>query len=272
MHTSDTGYSSPCGNTPMSGSPKPARNPLPGGGTATSASRWPSAREIVYTRKTGWRRVTADEDSFRVAVKWSWSEGEFERPGEEPAGGRQIPFLGYQYVDDLTELIDRPIQIDPPSGDFHIGLVGEPAGSETRCGVLTAFLACCLVMDHRRMRLFSILYQLVRCLLGLAVVLVRRDLSKDVELLVLRHCLHRVADPASRRHRSRTTPVRSDLETVPHQPSQGRPGRGLLHVDTILLRRIYVLIAVEHGSRRVHLVGVSAHPTGAWTPKPPATS
>ena len=36
-------------------------------------------------------------------------------------------------------------------------------------------------------------------------------------------------------------------------------------MDPILLRRIYVLIAVEHGSRRVHLVGVSAHPTGAWT-------
>jgi hypothetical protein len=41
-------------------------------------------------------------------------------------------------------------------------------------------------MDHRRM-LLSILYQLMRCLLGLTAVLVRRDLSKDAELLVLRH-------------------------------------------------------------------------------------
>jgi putative transposase len=32
-----------------------------------------------------------------------------------------------------------------------------------------------------------------------------------------------------------------------------------------LLRRIYALIAVEHGSRRAHLIGVTAHPTGAWT-------
>jgi putative transposase len=33
----------------------------------------------------------------------------------------------------------------------------------------------------------SISYQLLRCLLGLVTVLVRRDLSKDVERLVLRH-------------------------------------------------------------------------------------
>jgi transposase InsO family protein len=39
----------------------------------------------------------------------------------------------------------------------------------------------------------------------------------------------------------------------------------LLHVDTVLLKRIYALIAVEHGSRRTHLIGVAAHPTGAWT-------
>jgi transposase InsO family protein len=38
-----------------------------------------------------------------------------------------------------------------------------------------------------------------------------------------------------------------------------------LHVDTVLFRRIYALIVVEHGCRRVHLAGVTAHPTGAWT-------
>jgi hypothetical protein len=38
-----------------------------------------------------------------------------------------------------------------------------------------------------------------------------------------------------------------------------------LHVDTVFLTRIYALIAVEHGSRRTHLIGLSTHPTGAWT-------
>src|SRR5438067_4682811 len=37
------------------------------------------------------------------------------------------------------------------------------------------------------MPLLSISYRLLRCLLGLTAVLVRRDLSKDAELLVLRH-------------------------------------------------------------------------------------
>jgi putative transposase len=37
------------------------------------------------------------------------------------------------------------------------------------------------------MLLLSILYQLVRGLLGLTTVLMRRDLGKDAELLVLRH-------------------------------------------------------------------------------------
>jgi putative transposase len=42
-------------------------------------------------------------------------------------------------------------------------------------------------MDDRRMLSLSILYWFVRWMLGLSAMLVRRDLSKDAELLVLRH-------------------------------------------------------------------------------------
>jgi transposase InsO family protein len=46
--------------------------------------------------------------------------------------------------------------------------------------------------------------------------------------------------------------------------------RGILaadfvHVDTVLLRRLYALIVIEHGTRRVYLVGITAYPDGAWT-------
>ena len=223
--------------------------------------------------------------------------------------------------------------------------------------------------DHRRV-IFSVLYLLARCMLGCLMVMARHEMSKDAELLVLRHqnaVLRRQIgrvhyQPADRlwlSALSRLIPRRRWGEVFTVTPatllawhrrlvtrkwdytSRRRPGRpptaaairklviriatdnptwghrrvhgelvklghpiaastvwqilhdagidpaprrtgptwkqfltaqahsilatGFFHVDTVLLRRLYALIVIEHGTRRARLAGITAHPDGAWT-------
>jgi putative transposase len=50
-----------------------------------------------------------------------------------------------------------------------------------------------------------------------------------------------------------------------HAQAAGILAVALLHVDTVLLKRLYVLVFIEHSTRRLHLGGVTANPTGEWT-------
>jgi hypothetical protein len=44
-----------------------------------------------------------------------------------------------------------------------------------------------------------------------------------------------------------------------------------LVMETALLRRLHVLVFIEHGTRRLHLAGVTAHPAGGGRRSRPAT-
>jgi transposase len=257
----------------------------------------------------------------------------------------------------------------PEDQDTTVVSPGPSLMPDRRCPVMPQVTA----MDGQfgtHMLLLSMLYRLVRCLVGLIAVLARRDLSKDTELLVLRHenavlrrqvarvrytladrvwlaalsgllprwrwsevfsvtpatilawhrrLVSRSWDYTARRRPGRPpTPaairklvirmaaenptwghrrVQGELVRLGHRiaastvwqilhdagldPAPRRLGPtwrqfltaqakavlavDFLHVDTVVFRRIYALIAVEHGSRRAHLAGVTAHPTGAWT-------
>ena len=47
-----------------------------------------------------------------------------------------------------------------------------------------------------------------------------------------------------------------------HAQAAGIVAVDFLHVDTVLLKRMYVLVFIEHGTRQMHLGGVTANPSG----------
>jgi hypothetical protein len=73
----------------------------------------------------------------------------------------------------------------------------------------------------------------------------------------------------------RTTLRRHRLDPAPRRASKSWPAflrqqaAGIVAcdfftVDTVWLRRLYVLLFIELDTRRVHLAGVTAHPNGTW--------
>jgi len=64
-------------------------------------------------------------------------------------------------------------------------------------------------------------------------------------------------DPAPRR----SSPTWRDFLTA---QAQGIIACDFVHIDLVDLRRVYALVFLEHGTRRLHIAGVTAHPTGPW--------
>ena len=73
-----------------------------------------------------------------------------------------------------------------------------------------------------------------------------------------------MADPQERGDRPAAALGRAGLAGVPAIAGTGDPGAGLFTADLLNGAKIYLLAAIEHGTRRVPVLGATGHPAQAW--------